>query len=424
MPKKRSETSGDEKPSEINDLKHIDGIGPAIERHLHKVSIYTYAQLAALSPADIAAAVAGISGLTSERIIKQDWIGQARKLALEPMSGEAQEEVEAPDEPVMPPIVSEVEPSPPVAENTKVLSSVVPEPEAVISTPQATEPDSPVVTPIVSQVEPSAPVAETTEVPSSVVPEPEAVISTPQATEPSSLIITPIVSEIELSALVTETTEALSSVVPEPEAVISTPQVTELGSPVVTPIVSEVELSALVTETTEFPSSVVPEPEAVISTPQATEPSSPVVPRSNTMEDQKTPPVVLRTEAVGVARLRQVETIPAGTYTPQNSLPSGQSFDVRLTLDLSDVKIADNTQLSYRVSIYSKNLEEHSRQTIAESSGIIAYADEVTISIGATLLPKGTYRLKAVAILSPATTEPTPQTGLVTSKESDLVLIF
>ena len=336
MPKKRSENSGDEKPPEINDLKRIDGIGPAIERHLHKVNIYTYAQLAALSPADIAAAV-GISGATSERIIKQDWIGQARKLALETMSGEAQEEVEAPDEPIMPSIVSEIEPSAPV----------------------------------------------------------------------------------------TEITEDPSSVVPEPEAVSSTPQATELGSPVVSPVeLSEVEPSAPVTETPADPSSVVSEPEAVSSTPQATEPSSPVVSRSTTMEDQKTPPVVLRTEPVGVARLRQVETIPAGTYTPQNCLPYGQSFDVRLTLDLSDVKIADNTQLSYSVSIYSKNLKEHSRQTIAESDGIIAFTDKATISVGITLLPKGTHRLKAVVILNPMTTELTPQTGLVASKESDLVIIF
>src|SRR5581483_6482156 len=41
-----------------DDLKRINRISPAVERRLHCVGIYTYAQLAALSPADIAAATA------------------------------------------------------------------------------------------------------------------------------------------------------------------------------------------------------------------------------------------------------------------------------------------------------------------------------------------------------------------------------
>ncbi|HLZ80089.1 MAG TPA: hypothetical protein VKP04_00520 [Ktedonobacteraceae bacterium] len=86
MSKKRSETSRGEKPLKIDDLKLINGIGPVAEQRLQGVGTYTFARLAALSPADIAAAVAGIGGLTSERIIKQDWIGQARKLASESIS--------------------------------------------------------------------------------------------------------------------------------------------------------------------------------------------------------------------------------------------------------------------------------------------------------------------------------------------------
>ena len=90
MSKKRSDTSRGAEPPEIDDLKLINGIGPAVERRLHSVGIYTYAQLAALSPADIAAAVADLAGLSAERIIKQDWIGQARKLSSETVSSETQ----------------------------------------------------------------------------------------------------------------------------------------------------------------------------------------------------------------------------------------------------------------------------------------------------------------------------------------------
>lgn len=84
MARKDSHTSRALEPPETDDLKLIHDISPAVERRLHSTGIYTFAQLAALFPADIAASVAGLSGLTAERIIKQDWIGQARKLAKYP----------------------------------------------------------------------------------------------------------------------------------------------------------------------------------------------------------------------------------------------------------------------------------------------------------------------------------------------------
>jgi hypothetical protein len=273
-------------PPEFDDLKLINGIGPAVERRLHGVGIYTFAQLAALSPADIAAAVADLAGLSAERIIKQDWISQARKLASESISSEAQEEVEAPAEPMVPPVVSQVE------------------------------------------------------------------LATPAA----------------------EKTVSVSPVVTEPELTASASEVTKLFPPVA-------------------------------------------------KEAQITPPVVVVRGSVGVPRLRQIETVPAGTHIPQNFFLYGLPFDVQLTLDLSDVRVPSDTQFRYRASIYSKNLEGHSRQVVGETSGIITSTDKVTVSVEGIVLQKGTYRLKAVVILNPMTPEPTQQTGHVASKEGDLLLI-
>jgi large subunit ribosomal protein L21 len=78
--------------SEADDLKIINGIGPAVEKRLHGDGIFTFAQLAVLSSADIAAAVADLSGLSAERITKQDWTGQARKLVPESIPNEVQKE--------------------------------------------------------------------------------------------------------------------------------------------------------------------------------------------------------------------------------------------------------------------------------------------------------------------------------------------
>lgn len=83
MTRKRFDTSRPIEPPNADNLKLINGIGPVVESRLHGVGVYTFARLAALTPADIAAAVADVAGLATERIIKQDWIGQARRLAEE-----------------------------------------------------------------------------------------------------------------------------------------------------------------------------------------------------------------------------------------------------------------------------------------------------------------------------------------------------
>lgn len=99
MARKPSPTHKNAKPPRIEDLKLIHGIGPEIEKKLNGVGIYTFAQLTAMLPADISAAVAGLAGASTDRIIKQDWIGQARKLATSSISTEAQLGSEIPMEP-------------------------------------------------------------------------------------------------------------------------------------------------------------------------------------------------------------------------------------------------------------------------------------------------------------------------------------
>lgn len=60
-----------------DDLKQIQGVGPAAERRLHQAGILLLAQLAAASPEKIAASA---PGLPAKRIAREDWPGQARQL--------------------------------------------------------------------------------------------------------------------------------------------------------------------------------------------------------------------------------------------------------------------------------------------------------------------------------------------------------
>lgn len=70
-------------PPAVDDFKLINGIGPAIERCLHEAGVLTFAQLASMSPTEIVALLDNFTGLSSQRIAQQDWIGQARELAPE-----------------------------------------------------------------------------------------------------------------------------------------------------------------------------------------------------------------------------------------------------------------------------------------------------------------------------------------------------
>ena len=64
-----------------DDFQQIQGIGAAIDRRLHDAGILTYQDLAALTPEQIAASLAGVAGLSPARIASQDWAGQASRLA-------------------------------------------------------------------------------------------------------------------------------------------------------------------------------------------------------------------------------------------------------------------------------------------------------------------------------------------------------
>ena len=78
MIRKRSLVSRDASSRVVDDFKVIRGIGPLYEKHLHDAGIRTFAQLARLSPEDVAACIPKLSMM---HLRNQGWILQARKLA-------------------------------------------------------------------------------------------------------------------------------------------------------------------------------------------------------------------------------------------------------------------------------------------------------------------------------------------------------
>ena len=65
--------------AEADDLKEINGIGPAYEQRLNDVGIYTYEQISKLKAAD-RDELAGIDGITRDKIESEEWVKQAKAL--------------------------------------------------------------------------------------------------------------------------------------------------------------------------------------------------------------------------------------------------------------------------------------------------------------------------------------------------------
>ncbi len=65
--------------ADADDLKEINGIGPAYEKRLNEVGIYTYEQISKLKAAD-RDELSALEGITREKIESEEWVKQAKAL--------------------------------------------------------------------------------------------------------------------------------------------------------------------------------------------------------------------------------------------------------------------------------------------------------------------------------------------------------
>ncbi|SDD61851.1 large subunit ribosomal protein L21 [Pricia antarctica] len=65
--------------ADADDLKEINGIGPAYEERLNEVGVYTYEQISKLKAAD-RDELSALDGITREKIESEEWVKQAREL--------------------------------------------------------------------------------------------------------------------------------------------------------------------------------------------------------------------------------------------------------------------------------------------------------------------------------------------------------
>ncbi|HEY6286850.1 MAG TPA: hypothetical protein VIX20_14405 [Ktedonobacteraceae bacterium] len=407
MASNRSPTNRAAEPARTNDLKLIYGIGPAVEKRLNGVGIFTFTQLAALSPADIAAAVAGLAGLSAERIVKQDWIGQARRLGAESTTREVHEEFEAPAD---------------TEQVAKFTAPVEVQAHAPLEHAHAAMPwDEPqnTATELTSNE-----VQEEFEAPAD--SERVDILQAPYEQTPP-IDLTHAVTPLEEPQKGTETMASKEQFHPATFTVdLLLDENNYVHSAHVIHVESQREHSWTGwpnTELVDFLS------ESVELNIPSDEPSLPIAEepeQAPALITDSQPPtsVAAKPALVGTLYLRDMKILTAGSSEPRRLLPHDQPIDVRLTLDLSEITVPGNAPLDYKVSIYRKSRSDPSGQIVGETEGTIKAADNVTIDVEGNLLAVGSYRLAATVILALPGTKPTPKPDCIAVIDGGRVRVY
>jgi hypothetical protein len=121
--------------------------------------------------------------------------------------------------------------------------------------------------------------------------------------------------------------------------------------------------------------------------------------------------------------LRDLETVAADSSIPCNAIRHGEPFNVRLTLDLSDVKVPPDVLLDCRATVYAKGTGGP-RHIMGQTSDTLAPADGITLTVKSATLPEGIYRLSAVVTLARHVLKATLQQRLVAMLEGGLLQIY
>ncbi len=106
---------------------------------------------------------------------------------------------------------------------------------------------------------------------------------------------------------------------------------------------------------------------------------------------------------MGTLRSHKLEVVPANPAIHSKLLRHNQPFNVRLSLNLTEVEASGQGPLAYTATLYAKNLGSKYPEPVGEASGTITPAETVSLDVEGLSLSTGAYRLGASVILnSPA----------------------
>lgn len=335
MSSKRIRSSEQSNPAGADNFKRISSISRTIESQLHDAGVRTFAKLASLSPEEIVELVGELPGITAERIIRQDWIGQARLLASKQAREKSEDESSDPE-------------SRGLADREGLTSFVV---ELLLDEERQVK-RTKVMQVITGQED--------------------------------------IWDGWQEKRLVDFFVQH-AAMQPPPAEAVSTTEVMD-DSP---------EMSAR---------------------PASPEKSVEALPSAEAADGLSSSPAVAA--LIGQPRLLALEAVSEQPNLPGWQFSSNKEFNVRLSLDLSEVTITKPGPLDYIAIIEVKKLGDQRRQILGQSRGTITPADNVTLELEGKPLSSGIYRLGAALTLSSQTTVPAQHNDLTAYLEGGLLQVY
>lgn len=135
-------------------------------------------------------------------------------------------------------------------------------------------------------------------------------------------------------------------------------------------------------------------------------------------------PVISKPKSVisGALQVSELVTTPLDSITHRHVVHAGEMFNVRILLDLTNLDIS--TPLECIVTIWAKQLGTGVRQIVGEQQTTFMPAEKIPCIIESKIPSQGTYRLEAMAALTPVSTFLSTRSTLRAWREGGILQVY
>ncbi len=128
--------------------------------------------------------------------------------------------------------------------------------------------------------------------------------------------------------------------------------------------------------------------------------------------------------ALGAPRLHKMEIVPDRSGLPSRAFNHKQAFNVRLYLDLAEMKLSGRGSHDYSVVVLARRMGAERQQEFIKEQGTITSNSDMTLNLKWPPLPSGTYRISAAVTISPKDTSAAPQDEFTASLVGGLYKVY
>jgi hypothetical protein len=151
-----------------------------------------------------------------------------------------------------------------------------------------------------------------------------------------------------------------------------------------------------------------------------------------TAAEPEPPPAEKKREAASVSHapvlggnfsVQEMHMVARGETQPIWTASAGQPFNIRLGLDLSQVKSQNGQALQYQATVYGKKVGQADKLVLGKSQGVLALTGHYMFDVRCQVMEKGRYRMEVLVALQPQADSPQPADQIMTLSEGKLLTV-